>query len=402
VALKLLTRSNWRRDVGEITGDGWEGWDGQPQQVAWMTTETTERARLLLTVVPDLDQAAAADLWARASTASVFNHPAWWAAALAAFGAGRRLSVLRVTTGEPGRLVGLWPLWQKRLGPKEAFAAILEPVGARVTDYVMPLIDAAADRAAVLQTLLAGVDQLLGGGTLFLWPKAPEGLAPRDAMAHGCGALGLLAFTRDRPCPVMELPDNYAVLQQRWTKSHRGDVRRQVKRLGDKGASSLFVATTRSEILSRLPHLYTMHTKNWGTRTGYSEFERGPMATFVAQLAADMPMELLHYSELRLNEQALSCHFGFKDRAALLWYKPTYEIAWANYAPGKLHIARAAEWGIANGCDRIDFLQGTEPYKLQWANSCSDTTTWALARRAAYPIWWWNTTIRNLAIEYRV
>jgi CelD/BcsL family acetyltransferase involved in cellulose biosynthesis len=369
-----------------------------------MTTETTERARLQLTVVPDLDQAAAADLWARAATASVFNHPAWWMAALAAFGRGRRLSVLTITVpraGMPDRLVGLWPLWWKRLGPKEGFTNVLEPVGARVTDYVMPLIDAAADQATVLQTLLAGVDQLLGSGSVFLWPKAPDDLAARDDVDQACGARGLLAFTRERPCPVMELPTNYEVLQQRWTKSHRGDVRRQVKRLAERGHCTLF-ATARSEILARLPHLYTMHTKNWGTRTGYSEFERGPMATFVAQLAADMPMDLLHYSELRLNDLALSCHFGLRDGAALLWYKPTYEIAWANYAPGKLHIARAAEWGIANGCDRIDFLQGTEPYKLQWANSCRTTTTWALARRAAYPFWWWNTAIRNLAIEYRV
>jgi CelD/BcsL family acetyltransferase involved in cellulose biosynthesis len=145
-----------------------------------------------------------------------------------------------------------------------------------------------------------------------------------------------------------------------------------------------------------------MHTKNWGTRTGYSEFERGPMATFVAQLAAELPLDLLHYSELRLNNQALSCHFGFRHQNALLWYKPTYDIAWANFAPGKLHIARAAEWGISHGCSKIDFLQGTEPYKLQWANSCTETTTWALARRSAYPFWAWHTAIRNLAIEYRV
>jgi CelD/BcsL family acetyltransferase involved in cellulose biosynthesis len=275
------------------------------------TAETMETARLRLTVVSDLDQAAAAALWARAATASVFNHPVWWAAALAAFGVGRRLSVLRVTHADGGQLVGLWPLWEKRLGPKEGFVRILEPVGARVTDYVMPLIDAAADQAAVMQQLFAGVYQQLGGSSVFLWSKMPVGKAAAKSVEQSCSDLGLLSFTRERPCPVMELPASYAELQQRWSKSHRGDVRRQVKRLAEKGPSWLFVARTRSEILARLPHLYTMHTKNWGTRTGFSEFERGPMAIFVAQLASEMPLELLHYSELRLNNQALSCHFGF-------------------------------------------------------------------------------------------
>jgi CelD/BcsL family acetyltransferase involved in cellulose biosynthesis len=180
------------------------------------------------------------------------------------------------------------------------------------------------------------------------------------------------------------------------------DVRRQTKRLANEGTPTLFVATSRAEILARLPHLYAMHAKNWGARTGYSEFEQGPMTTFVAQLAAELPLDLLHYSELRLNEQPLSCHFGFRDDGGLLWYKPTYDIAWANFAPGKLHIARAAAWGIEHGCNKIDFLQGTEPYKMQWADSCTHTTTWAIARRSAYPFWAWNTSIRNLAAEYRV
>jgi CelD/BcsL family acetyltransferase involved in cellulose biosynthesis len=392
MALKLLTTS-----AEEIRDDVEPG-----HKSGVMTTATKEMARLRLTVAPDLDRAGAAELWARAATASVFNHPAWWAAALAAFGAGRRLTVLRVDNAETGQLVALWPLWRKRLGPKEGFARVIEPVAARVTDYVMPLIDAGADQAAVLQMLLVGVQQILGINTLFLWPKAPAGTSEQGTINRAVSELGLLAFSRERPCPVMELAASYAELEKRWTKSHRGDVRRQFKRLAGKGNAELFVATTRAEILSRLPYLYAMHTKNWGTRTGYSEFERGPMAKFVAQLAAEMPLQLLHYSELRLDNQPLSCHFGFRDRDALLWYKPTYDIDWANYAPGKLHIARAAEWGIAHGCGKIDFLQGTEPYKMQWADSCTNTTTWALARRLAYPVWAWNTTVRNLAIEYRV
>jgi CelD/BcsL family acetyltransferase involved in cellulose biosynthesis len=373
-----------------------------------MTTDTKGLSHLRLAITPELDQAAAADLWARASTASVFNHPAWWGATLAAFGAGRRLSVLSVysgaaaSEGTPEQLVALWPLWQKRLGPKEGFTTVLEPIGARVTDYVMPLIDASADRAVVLQTMLTAVHDLLGVSTVFLWPKAPVDLAPSDRLKQSCGAHKLLAFKRDRPCPAMTLPADYAELQRRWSKSHRGDVRRQFKRLGDKGNLQLFVATTRSEILARLPQLTTMHIKNWGTRTGTSEFEREPMAPFLAQLAAELPFDLLAYSELRLNGVALSCHFGFRDRDALLWYKPTYDIDWANFAPGKLHIASVAQWGIANGCRKIDFLQGREPYKLQWADSCSDTTTWAMARRVAYPFWAWNTAVRNLALEYRV
>ena len=360
--------------------------------------------QLRLGITRDYDQSAALALWGRAATASVFNHPAWVVAALAAFGAERRLHVLSLYrdagAGQGERLVGLWPLWFKRLGAKEGFTTILEPVGARVTDYVMPLIAAEIDLAAALRVLLGGATDALGATALLLWPKSPG--AARVPVQQASAELGLLTFSRDRPCPVMALGSSYAALEQSWTKSHRGDVRRQTKRLAKEGDVTFYMASSRAEIMTRLPHLYAMHTQNWGSRTGFSEFEHGPMTTFVAQLAAELPFEMLHYSELRLNDRPLSCHFGFRDQGGLLWYKPTYDIAAANFAPGKLHIARAAAWGIENGCDKIDFLQGTEPYKLQWANTCNETTTWAIARRVAYPFWVWNTTIRNLAAEYHV
>jgi CelD/BcsL family acetyltransferase involved in cellulose biosynthesis len=162
------------------------------------------------------------------------------------------------------------------------------------------------------------------------------------------------------------------------------------------------VASGRDEILQRLPQLFAMHVKNWSTRAGFSEFDRGPMKNFVLELAANLPLELLHYSELQLNGRPLSCHFGFRDQGALLWYKPTFDIDWSNFAPGKLHIARAAQWAIEHGDCKLDFLQGTEPYKMQWADACTETVTWAAARRSAYPFWLWNTAVRNLVIEYRV
>jgi CelD/BcsL family acetyltransferase involved in cellulose biosynthesis len=54
------------------------------------------------------------------------------------------------------------------------------------------------------------------------------------------------------------------------------------------------------------------------------------------------------------------------------------------------------------GLERMDFLQGEEPYKLQWADSCNVTTSLAIASRAAYPFWAWNTAVRHLSAEYRV
>lgn len=346
-----------------------------------------------------IDDADALSLWGRAQTAAVFNHPAWWRNALAAFGEGRRLIIVRVSCGT--QTVALWPLWLKRLGPREGFTRILEPIGARVTDYCMPLIAAGYDQAFILELLLREAASQLDPQTLLLWPKVP--LAQSECVALEDAAIRTTGLVRSlhRPCPAMSLPETYEQLEKRWSKSHRGDVRRQIKRLNSVGRLELVMLNRRDQIEGMLPKLYAMHTANWRARSGYSELENGPMTTFVARLAAELPETLISASELRIDGITISSHFGFQQNRTILWYKPTYDVAWANYAPGKVHVALAAQAGITAGMEKIDFMQGTEPYKLLWSDLTTSTKSFVIARPIAYPLWAWNTTVRNFAAEYR-
>ena len=352
-----------------------------------------------VSVAEALDEAEALGLWKSAGTAAVFNHPAWWRAALDAFGGGRPVRVLRVQSG--GETVALWPLWLKRLGAREGFVRILEPVGARVTDYCMPLLASGHDQAQLLALLLHEAMRLLDAQTLLLWPKVPVS-AGHEILVETTvrGQSGLLRSFR-RPCAAMSLPKTYGDLEKRWSKSHRGDIRRQIKRLNKVGHLELVHLSERSAIQAMLPRLYAMHTANWRARTGFSELESGPMTTFVARLAAILPEDLIDASELRIDGITIASHFGFRHANAILWYKPTFDMAWANYAPGKVHCALTAQAGIAAGIEAIDFMQGGEPYKQLWSDLTTRTKSFAIARPMAYPMWAWNTTVRNFAAEYR-
>lgn len=347
-----------------------------------------------------IDEVAALALWQHAATARVFNHPAWWAAAIHAFGAGRRLRVIRIRQGEA--TVALWPLWLKRLGPKELLTRILEPVGARVTDYCLPLLHRHHDGARLTDLLLREAARGLDAQTLLLWPKLPLDGNHGVDVADLAGALGLLCATTDHPCPAMALPACYGDLERSWGKSHRGDVRRQIRRLGRAGRLELVTARTRAELAAGLPRLYAMHTANWRARSGSADLGAGPMTEFVAALAATLPLQLLEVSEVHLDGVAISCHFGFREPDRLLWYKPTFDVTWSNYAPGKVHVALAAQRSIEEGLRRFDFMQGNEPYKMLWTDLTTETKTFALARPMAYPMWAWNARLRNFAAEYRL
>lgn len=353
-----------------------------------------------VSVATTLDDGPALELWQHAQAPLVFNHPAWWRAAIDAFGGNRPLRVLQVHAG--ATLVALWPLWLKRLGPREMLTRILEPVGARVTDYCAPLLRAGNCPRAMLRLLLREASLHLDAQTLLLWPKAPLSADEPDLLQDLARADGLLCAGVDHPCPAMSLPPTYAELEKRWSKSHRGDVRRQIKRLNLAGKLELVTAADRADVMNLLPRLYAMHTANWRARAGSADLEDGPMTAFIARLAATLPMELIHASEVRLDGAAIGSHFGFRLPHALLWYKPTFDVAWASYAPGKVHIALAARQAIEEGQTVFDFMQGNEPYKQLWSDLTTPTKSFALARPMAYPMFHWNTAIRRFSAEYRL
>ena len=347
-----------------------------------------------------LDIETALELWGRATTAGVFNHPTWWQAALDAFGEGRPLRVVAVH--QASVLVALWPLWVKRLGAREGFARIIEPIGARVTDYCMPLLAKDHDPGHLIDLLMHTTVQMLDAQTLLLWPKVPIAESYRDSIDQALHRPGALLREYERPCAAMSVPKNYEDLQQRWSKSHRGDVRRQIKRLRAVGRLELVQLSNRAKIQAMLPRLYSMHSDNWRSRTGFSELEAGPMTTFIAKLADLMPETLIDASEVRVDGVTIASHFGFRHDNTIHWYKPAFNLAWSKFAPGKVHIALTAQAAVADGVDKIDFMQGTEPYKHRWSDLTTLTKSFAIARPIAYPLWAWNTSVRRFAAEYRI
>lgn len=354
--------------------------------------------RLEVRVAPHLDRSAASTLWEAAPTASVFNHPAWWQAALDCFGPRRQL--LAISVYDQGELCAYWPFWEKPLGAKDAFVRVLEPVGARASDYLTPLVAPGRDVAAAIAATLTELETRLSPRTMILLSKGDD-LPACDAAAHDAGSRGLLVHRQISPCPRMTLAENYAALEARWSRNHRSQVRRRIKRLSEIGEVSLHVARDRAEIRSRLPLLFEMHRANWQARGGGSEFDETANVRFVERLVEELPESLLHYSEVRTDDAPVSSHLGFLRGGDILWYKPAFDLSYGAYSPGMVHVALLARWGIENGFTALDFMQGAESYKFSWADETRETVSHAMAGIAGFPVWFWNAKVRKLIAELK-
>ena len=364
------------------------------------TVTGAQATGMVVEVAADLEFDAALALWSRSQMATVYNHPVWWRAAHECYGSARPLYAVSVHDG--AELCGYWLFWEKRFGPKDAFAQVLEPVGARVCDYVMPLVAESHESSEIAAAMLDALNAQLGPRTMILWPKADDVIAADSAISCIAANRNLLVHRNVRRCHRMALSPDYGDVEARWSHNHRSQVRRRVRKLERTGATEFRVAETRDEILQALPGLFAMHRDNWRARGGGSEFDDPANVHFFERLVEGLPMDLLHFSQIHLDGKPITHVLDFCRNGEILGYKGTFDLAHKSLSPGMVHVALNAKWGCENGYTALDFMQGEERYKLCWTSDTRETVSHAIAAPAAFPVWAWNTKLRNLIIEYKV
>jgi hypothetical protein len=151
--------------------------------------------------------------------------------------------------------------------------------------------------------------------------------------------------------------------------SHRGDVKRQIKRLGEIGAVTMriFRRDEKEDAQDELSKFFKAYDCQWQPK-GTHSYEKKEAQNLFRYLINDMlETGLIHFSVLKCGDDSIHWHYGFLHNNRLHWYKPTYDVSWSNYSPGKVHVAYLIEECIRNRIRYFDFLYGDESYKYNWA-----------------------------------
>ena len=338
-----------------------------------------------------IDYEAAERLWNASEGNDVFSHPACWRALVESGVHSGKIISVEVRSGE-GNLAAVWPFVLAGNGARDLFSEIAQPLGAHYVDYIQPLVSQAGN--GVLDCLMDGVSSVFAASGKMKIVK----LDPLDNCAGACERLSESAkfrLRRERLSPRMHFRGSYEETEKSlgWSKKHRPSVR--IRRIRKDGALSLWVAEDRDSIQQRLEILFDLHRKKWNSQGKPSQFEKPAERSCFLKMAENLPLSMLHYSEVRLDEKVLSCHFGFLCGNWLYWYKPAYDPQHEGLSPGVLHIALLAEHGIGQGWQGIDFLQGDESYKFRWKNDDKPTLDFVMASSLSMPWWIWETRLRD-------
>jgi CelD/BcsL family acetyltransferase involved in cellulose biosynthesis len=270
-----------------------------------------------------------ADLASRAADPNVFYDPAFALAAVPAFGSPGAVLVW----SKPGRLIGLLPACiERRYGVISTLTGWTHPFA----PFGVPLVDRDETDAAVVGFLdhvesderLPKLAMLPFVATDSAFATALAKALPRRGGAMECfdaHQRALLAPTAERRTYV-----DHAVPHKKLK-----ELRRQRRRLLDRGQLKTLIARTPDEMPRALADHLALEAAGWKGRRGSAAVQdgavRGFMERAIAALAADGQVRI---ERLMQNNHPLASTITLRSGASAWFWKIAYDEDFARYSPG--------------------------------------------------------------------
>lgn len=302
----------------------------------------------------------------------VFSTPEWVESWLDAFGGREEVLVAVVYDGD--ELVGVLPVLLNRSDWKFLFSRKLTPLNGVMGDYFAPIVKRGMEQE-VSEALINEIFNGCGRRGIVDFPHIPEEHPTLQKIREGFLESGLASVETKTICPRLNFFESYQATEMSFKSSHRGDIRRQKRRLAEKGELSLEVLSDVERAKGYLGEFIEIYDQRWKSAGQKSIFDREGVRAFYEKLIEKMAGSYLHFSLLKVGEEVISYHFGFQFDGWIYWYKPTYKLEYEKLSPSKVHLSLLAQEGIEDGLTGIDLLSGDEPYKAQWANERRATTS---------------------------
>ena len=302
------------------------------------------------------------------------NHPgaafrswAWTSAWWKSFSAGREPFVLLAR--EAGETVGLLPLCAERspLGGRRLIFMGEGIVGSDYLGIVCRMADeerlarAFADHLAHESYDELSLDGILRGDPLL---PALEGVLPASRadveLRYRCPHITL---KDDFDSYIAELPDGTG---PQW--------KRRLRWLEKRPGFEIETLTDPNAIVVGLDALFELHHKRWSVEGGSDAID-GPEIEAFHRLAARGLAERgwARLYLLQVEGAPRAALYGWKHGDRFAFYQAGYDPEWRQRSVGTVLLGHVVRECYAEGLKEYDFLRGTEPYKLKWANGWRET-----------------------------
>lgn len=175
---------------------------------------------------------------------------------------------------------------------------------------------------------------------------------------------------QDTCCPYIEL-DKYYNCESYFSelpKKLREDITKRTNKLNLLGSLSFSIIDNIDEANAALP-LFLKYYK-----------ERRPNAYIPENLHKNIIYEglkhhLLAFSQIKLNEEAISIRLAFNYKNRYYSYLPVFNNNYSKLSIGNIHLYKTIEWAFKQKIQIFDLLRGQKSYKDRWAHSYANLYT---------------------------
>jgi CelD/BcsL family acetyltransferase involved in cellulose biosynthesis len=256
-----------------------------------------------------------------------------------------------------------YPLVLDRGGWKDAWLRVIQPVGRNEFDYQDPIVSGECTKAigsSFWQDIVDELSRMGGDFDILEIPRVRQGRT-----------LGFEGFAETGSAPYLELArfKSFEQLLMALSRNLRHDVRRQQRHLSALGILTMDVLGKDGlkSAMEILPRFLSHYRARWEPTCSKLMPWPSRKDDFYKNLLANvLPSGFLHISVLKCGEKAISWHVGFLYKRRFYADTATFDSAFSNYSPGKVHLAKLLEEAFRQQVEVFDFLAGAESYKLWW------------------------------------
>ena len=275
----------------------------------------------------------------------------WWAH----YGGGGKLAV-HVATRD-GRLVGALPLCVRR----SHGLRVLSFLGGRHSALADVLVaPGEEDVAADLARRAAGTKH--DYADLF-------GLPGGSRLVEELNGVGFRLIERVE-APIVDLEPGWdAVYHDKMSAKRQREHRRRMRNLANLGRLELSTARTPDEVRPALEDAFELHELRWNGRPDGSEFTTPLGRRFHrAAMAALAERDVVRIVSMTIDGRPVAFHLFFALASRMYFFRLGFDPAFGRNSPGILTTHASIEVGAAEGARLVEFLGGTERYKIELAD----------------------------------
>lgn len=285
---------------------------------------------------------------------------AWWES----FRPGK---LLLIAAHKEGRLVAVAPLF--------SLSGMVFFVGSGGSDYLDFIGDIGDPRLLdeILRTARDSVVDFVG----FRFHHIPDSSSTSHLLDEAAIRLALPIFDEgDLPAPYMAIGQHG---REALAAAEKKSLVRHQRYFEREGALQVDHWTEADEILPHLEAFFEQHIQRWAETDYPSLFLQPDQRRFYERLTrAAGGSGWLRFTRVVWNGEPIAYHYGFCYNGRFLWYKPTFDVAFARRSPGEVLLRNLLLTAAEEQVSVFDFGLGDEAFKSRFATAVETVRTWAL------------------------